>query len=871
MPKLAKNLLALTFKYDCDRFLRFRLLSKGQREDIGLEDAKYKRPGIELVEDAGRRWEAEKFQDLVDSSPAGSVAYRLADDEDPAIGRRPFAKVVGVFDLLRADRPPLAVVEGEFSVPVDVVPGLREAYERFGLEAVNVRPDILWIRQGPTGAPLVGEPDPRPPLEIHIIDVKMAAEPSLRHFTEVTYYALSLAAALEEAGLAERYGVSAEGFIWPGSHDANAFRNKVREQIARGTSVPVEAALLETLQPVPYEVYQVHVRQFFEDRLLRVLGQAPLEAAWHVAPKCQTCEFLRFCHAQAEEADHLCRIPWLNRGQARLLESRGITTTRALAEAIEHSASPWVESISSSHQLRAEGPAILSRARALQTGQPEAVVGRRSALMPTWSNLNIYLTVHFDPGSGITFAMGAKRVYFPHGRNPGDRPEVTERWLPVDRVDGLNTDTERRRLTDFVALVTGWLEEVSRANQALPARERMSAHVFFWDHLEIRQLRRMIERHMGHEDVVGLIELLVRMFPPDRVLPDPDLFRSQPGTAVKEVVRHLVGLPLAHDYSLLDVANALHPDLDAEGNPYRYRLPYGFVTELSDQIPFERAYEIWRDQVMLTRVDPSGLRRKYDRQEILEGIERAVKVRLAALEAVVKKLRTHFGDRLTLKKSGFSAAPPVQTRIPELSRRLVAFERLDTICQDIKNRQDRALPVEEREARFVSIRGIEHASGGRFDALIARARASDPRLASRQLLAFTFAPTSRDARIRERDFLLALSNEDSALDLDVPWSIHLDLSFDEARARSSVVHARAPLRQLLQVELAGFDPTGDPPALVIAPDNVQLFQLAQSEGLLDLNRVMVLDPLYVDFRTGLVEPVLRAVGGTPPPQRRRRG
>ena len=370
MPKLAKSLLALTFKYDCDRFLRFRLLTKGEREAIGLEDVRYKRPGIELVQDAGRRWEAEKFQDLVDSGPPGAVAFAIAPDEDAAIGRKPFVKIQGVFELLREATPPLAIIEGEFPVPVDVIPGLRQAYERFGLEPVNVRPDILWIRRGPTSAPLVGDPDLRPPLEIHIIDVKMAAEPSLRHFTEVTYYALALAAALEEEGLADRYGVSAEGFIWPGSHDANAFRNKVLEQTARGASVPVEAALLETLQAVPYEVYQVHVRQFFADRLLRVLGQEPLEADWHVAPKCQTCEFLRFCRAQAEDADHLCRIPWLNRGQARLLESREIRTTRALVEAIEGETAPWLEATSSSHQLRAEAPAILGRAGRSRPGGP---------------------------------------------------------------------------------------------------------------------------------------------------------------------------------------------------------------------------------------------------------------------------------------------------------------------------------------------------------------------------------------------------------------------------------------------------------------------------------------------------------------------
>ena len=468
MPSLAKNLLALTFKYDCDRFLRFRLLTKQEREELELDDAQFKRPGIELVKDAGRRWEAEKYQDLVDSGPPGTVVHRIAPDVDESIGRRPFEKIEIVFDLLREQTPPLAIIEGEFRVLPDITPGLREAIEEYGLDPVRVRPDILWIRPGPTGVRLIGNPSPPPSFEIHIIDVKMAAEPSLRHFTEVTYYALALAAAIEAEGLSDRYGVSAEGFIWPGSHDANAFRNKVRDHRARGEADPVTRALLETLVAVPYEVYQVHVRQFFADRLLRVLAQAPLEAAWHVAPKCQTCEFLGYCRTRASEQDHLCRIPWLNRGQARLLESRGIATTRQLAEAIRDNSPTWRASVASSHQLRADAQALLARARALQTGETELVANRRTALFPAWSDLNIYLTVHFDPASGIAFALGARKVYFPRGRNPGDPAIRDEQVFTVDRVDNLNPDTERARLVEFIRLITGWLEEVSQANTALP-------------------------------------------------------------------------------------------------------------------------------------------------------------------------------------------------------------------------------------------------------------------------------------------------------------------------------------------------------------------------------------------------------------------
>src|SRR3954464_5506992 len=107
MPRVAKNLLALTFKYDCDRFLRFRLLTKQEKEELELDDVQYKRPGIELVEDAGRRWEAEKYQDLVDSSPLGTVVHRVAPGVDESIGRRPFEKIENVFERLGEQPPPL--------------------------------------------------------------------------------------------------------------------------------------------------------------------------------------------------------------------------------------------------------------------------------------------------------------------------------------------------------------------------------------------------------------------------------------------------------------------------------------------------------------------------------------------------------------------------------------------------------------------------------------------------------------------------------------------------------------------------------------------------------------------------------------------
>ena len=69
-----------------------------------------------------------------------------------------------------------------------------------------------------------------------------------------------------------------------------------------------------------------------------------------------------------------------------------------------------------------------------------------------------------------------------------------------------------------------------------------------------------------------------------------------------------------------------------------------------------------------------------------------------------------------------------------------------------------------------------------YENLLNGVRVSDPHYAGNELLAFTFAPTSRDARISEGDFLVAISNEDDELDLDFPWHRHLGLSFQETQA-----------------------------------------------------------------------------------------
>jgi len=66
---------------------------------------------------------------------------------------------------------------------------------------------------------------------------------------------------------------------------------------------------------------------------------------------------------------------------------------------------------------------------------------------------------------------------------------------------------------------------------------------------------------------------------------------------------------------------------------------------------------------------------------------------------------------------------------------------------------------------------------------------------------------------------------------------------------------------MLQVTLAKIDTASEIPMLVLSV-NKELFGLAESLGLIDMTKAMVLDPFHKDFSGEYIEKALRAVGGS---------
>lgn len=874
MPKLDKGTLALSFKFDCDRFLRFRLATDDEKNSLGIDSTLSKRPGIKLITDAGRQWESSKYEDLltVYEDKKDEISYEKgAWDESLEIYK--FNAVKNLFEELRKTTPPKIIIEGEFDVPTSITCNLQKAYDEYGLQQVRARPDILWIQPTQPNTPLIENFKERPKYEIHIIDVKMAAEPNLRHFTEVTYYALALSKALEKEGLNDKYAVVAEGKIWPGSHDIHDFKNKVIDLKASSEDDPINKALEQTLIPVPYEVYEIHVKDFFDNKLLDILRTNPKDAKWHVSNKCQLCDYLTKCKKDAEIDDHLSRVAWLNEGQAETLRNNNIPTVTSLMQSIKNKDDRWLSAEKNNHQLRTDSLAILARAQSLIDKKPIDIPGRKSALMPKWTNQSIYITVHFDPGTGITFALGAIRIYFPSERVKGSKPLKEKKLFIIDRVNNLtNPSTEKARLIEFASAVNKWMSDVSDKNIQKKARE--TSHFYFWNSLEIRQLKRMFERHMNDPAIANILEDLIKFFPPDtQQLQDPDAFKSQPGTIVKEVIKRLVGLPITHEYSLFEVANNFYPKSVKDNQTYIYKVPYGFSTPMSDQIPFERAYELWQDNIMLKHFDANADQKQwvpYTQDELRESLRDTIRTHLDALNHIVITLQQKFRDVLLLEKKGFSTTRSTQHQIPQMARNLITFEKLNVVAQEIENRNLRSMPVDEREARFSSIRGLNLLNSADSAKLINALCQAQSKYNNEKLYAFSFSKNSCDAKIKEGDFLLTLSHEDIELNFDrniihalksagfdSPKEVLLNYGINKQDINWL---CKKNIDTLVQVTVLKMNTLGDP-YIILQPCNASFFQFAIDKKFINLEQTLVLDPIFADFSTKKVINTFKKIGG----------
>ena len=891
MPQIGKRALTQFIRTGCMRQLALNLYPdnadfREEREKLKMPYPQVPRPGLRPIQEEGEKWQAEKLDDLAKTFGEGSV---IGDGHTTEANQIQF-EAIALEQYLRGASVSF-LVEAEFSVKAggafETALDISSHRTEWAVEYTKLRPDIIQVLE-PSTFDLGVRPDGDTKSlqdgdtrqQLRIIDIKMTAHPSPGYFAEVALYSMVLAGWLVDEGLDQDFVVVPEAALWAGSHQASKLLKVYQEAQKEGreaTTGELRDAMGKDLEPVPFEVCVLRVRRFLQHDVPAALEKRWDEHEWHVDNRCAFCEYLGeprpanprdpkatphrdHCLPTAQKNDHLSRVAFISQGARLSLTERGVGQVSDLADMEPEN---W---IFDAHQaLRATRTVVASRATALSNNTTRlADSSGTSASMPKWADLRIYLSVDFDIGSAITVAFGLSAFWYePRPRwSLLDRERESQAWpRQAQIVEDKDLSTERRELLAFLRKIHDiliWCQQ--RDKQTLQQSERTGVtptqknyyrtkvQLYLWDSLQMDHLTRMIGRHLDAILANREIDYLAWLFPPEELLENPELVtRKSPITIVRDVVRGHLAVPVAHYYSLLEVARKYH-DTNLPEKMADFSIHPLFGTPLSDQIPSERAHEIW-----------ARVTAPVHWQQQMKVFSETVQKRLAALETVTKRLEVDL--RATLRHSApiIGIEPPArQTKVSSDGQLWHAFSKLDAALNELEIHRVRAMPPHERAARFRSARLGRRLHQQEEQEVL---RAMDVQ-ADRGTRVYELKEDSRDLKAKIGDFDVAVAPENDAGLLDRKLC---GVVRDTALNRATQEHFRGRywqvlMEEVLRVTIVGLDRNEGFIAVEADRRYPTILDDLEREAGISLDRDVILDPIHQDFFTGKLLKALQAIG-----------
>lgn len=381
--------------------------------------------------------------------------------------------------------------------------------------------------------------DPGGPTQFTVIDVKATRHATAFHKTQVAFYVRVLEELLKELKVGGGgTAIDPFGEIWRIPDDGTA----------EGDDWQVERFALGP--------YLRLVDEFCRDVLPRIAATRVTpeldETFFHIYFKCEQCNFLGHCaRAIAPERGpkrDVSAVPGLTHEAKRSLARLGVRSVAELSKAAGLAQQPGI-----GWSLSRRAPQLLARAKSLVAGAPARTEEQQTFLMPPRADTVLMLSVDHDPVDDRIAAIGYRRVQA--GSATNQRIEVPRSGAAADEAEAM--------VVVLGALISD-LTDIDRTNAACFAVDPKSpdaiyAHIFFYEPAEATNLQRAVGRHLEDPRIRGALLHLVRLFPPEEIVPEPE-FRGVhhlPATAVKSVVEQLWALPIAVAYDLRQVSEVL--------------------------------------------------------------------------------------------------------------------------------------------------------------------------------------------------------------------------------------------------------------------------------------------------------------------------
>jgi len=392
-----------------------------------------------------------------------------------------------------------------------------------------------------------------------IIDVKATRRATAFHKTQVAFYVKVLDTLLTEMGLATGQCLDDHGEIWriPDDGLANG-EDWYPERFALAPYLRIVDDFCANILPVIAK---------------KVVAPSYDETFFHLYFKCEQCDFIEHClksinQEKAGDRD-VSAVPGLTHEGKRSLHKLNIRSVSDLA-----AASGLATRRDIGWSLSRRAPLLVARASAIVAGGVLRTPEEHTFLMPPRVDVAFLIVVDHDPVDDRIAAIGYRKIEA--GRSVHQKIEVPRSSSLAD---------EATAIIQVLAALIEDLSGLDRINSERTDGEGVHAHIFFYEPAEVTTLQRAIGRHIDHEMIRNGLLHLVRLFPPEDVVPEPEFrgLHHLPATAIRSVVEQLFALPVSVSHDLRQVSQALEK---AGGGP-AYIPQSGFYRQFSSLLSID--------------------------------------------------------------------------------------------------------------------------------------------------------------------------------------------------------------------------------------------------------------------------------------------
>ena len=432
--------------------------------------------------------------------------------------------------------------------------------------------------------------------ELTIIDIKATRRATAFHKTQVAFYVRVLEEVIREMKL-PRLTVSDHGEIW---------------RIAEHSTAESSDYQVERFALTPYlRLVDDFCANVLPDVAKKKLGDGIDETFFHLYFKCEQCSYLEHCRRSiASDKEPSTRdvsaVAGLTHEAKRTLHKHRIFKVGQLAAAEGLSRTPGLN-----WSLSKRAPLLVTRAKSLAANKVLRTEDEHTYLMPGNIACALIVSVDHDPVDDRIAALGYTRI-------ENGKP-VRSASIVIPNTGSLAD--EREALIAVLGELISDLTQIDDHNLAIEnggsEAEPLYAHIFLYEPAEAINLQAAIGRHLDSNAIRNGLLHLVRLFPPEDVVPEPE-FRGVhhlPATALRSVIEQLYALPAAVSYDLRQVSQAI---LGTEGNSY------------SPDPAFERPFSS-----LLSIEVIRGLRESTRNAPSRDAIVKDVASRLAAMQGLI--------------------------------------------------------------------------------------------------------------------------------------------------------------------------------------------------------------------------------------------